>query len=133
MLMYIDKIRVYAPANDKCKELGKWIDERYSRCLTDERTIQRIYDEIRERMAALDEQYPRTRRTYLDVQEVKDSTTVFGRMEAKDFPATIFVMNLHRVDSKYMWSEGRNMPVYYGRQEEEEYRRACERRKGDRQ
>lgn len=134
MLMYIDEIRVYAPANAKCKELAEWADERYSYCLTDERTLQRIYEEIRERMAALDEKYPRMRRTTLDINKVNGSMMkIYANIESKTDKNVVFIMTVRRAEVRYLWSDGRNMPVYYGRQEEEEYRRACERRKGGRQ
>lgn len=132
MLMYIDKIRVYAPANNKCRELGLWADERYSLCLTDGRALERIFDEIRERMSALDGKYPRTGGTFLHVRNVDGGMMATAKMDGKNGGVTVFYMVVWRVEARYLWSDGRNMPVYYGRKEEEEYRRACERRKGGR-
>lgn len=130
MLMYIDKVMVYAPANNKCRELGLWADERYSRCLTDERTLERILDEIRERMTALDEQYPRTRRILLETYEANGYTKIYANIDGTTDRKAVFIMTVCGVEARYLWSDALNTPMYYGRKEEEEYRRAAERKKG---
>ncbi len=130
MLMYIDKITVYAPANNKCRELGLWADERYSNCLTDGRTLDRILYEIRRKMAALDEQYPRTRRMNLNIYaSIGSATKIYANIDGTTDQKAVFIMTVHRVETRYLWSDTLNTPMYYGRQEEEEFRRACERKK----
>lgn len=62
MMYYIDKVNTWSPANLKCKEVQRYVNEFQQTLIPDEEASNELVKEIRQKVKQLNAEFPRTKR-----------------------------------------------------------------------
>ena len=103
MMYYIEKPQTYSPSNRKCREVLEFI-KKFENCLiADDCSRDALIEEIRHKLEALNEAYPRTKR--LIIREGKGSRLDCCPEGRECNYEYVFLMEIHPVRKTYRFAE----------------------------
>lgn len=97
MMYYIDKVNTWSPANKKWQEVQRYVRDYSQTLIADKEAAAELVTEIRLKVEALNEAYPRTKRLTVKLEGNFVSCINEDRRLDDQYVFTFHIMNVNRV------------------------------------
>ena len=105
MRYYIEGPTTWSPANQKCRQLQQFVDK-YRNCLiADDISRDALVEEVRQRVAMLNEKFPRTKKLVVYFHDDYVCCHPEGSQQGLLGEQNVFAFHIHPVRRTYRFSE----------------------------